>query len=37
MLETRQFGQAAGYVAGSVVLAVGAVFLGLLIARRAAA
>ena len=35
MLETRNFGQAAAYVAGSVVLAIGAVFLGLLVARRA--
>jgi CrcB protein len=35
MLETRNFIQAAGYVAGSVVLAIGAVFLGMLLARRA--
>ncbi len=34
MLEARNFAQAAGYVAGSVVLAIGAVFLGMLIARR---
>ena len=34
MIETRNPGQAAGYVAASVVLAVGAVFLGMIIARR---
>ncbi len=34
MLEARNFAQAAGYVAGSVALAIGAVFLGMLLARR---
>jgi CrcB protein len=35
MIERRQLGLAAGYVGVSVVLAVGALFLGLMIARRA--
>ncbi len=34
MLERRDYGAAAGYVAASVVLAIGALFLGLLAARR---
>jgi CrcB protein len=34
MIETRSYGQAAGYSLGSVVLAVAAVFLGLMLARR---
>lgn len=34
MIERKQYGVAAGYVAGSVVLAIGALFLGLLAARR---
>ena len=34
MIETRNAGQALGYVAASVVLAVGAVFLGMIAARR---
>ena len=34
MIETRNIGQAAGYVGASVVLAVGAVFLGMIVARR---
>ncbi len=34
MIETRNVGQAAGYGAASVVLAVGAVFLGMILARR---
>ena len=34
MLESRNVAQAAGYVAGSVVLAIGALFLGMLLARR---
>jgi CrcB protein len=34
MIERRAYGQAAGYVAASVVLAIGALFLGLLAARR---
>lgn len=35
MIEKRQFALASGYVAASVVLSVAALFLGLLIARRA--
>ena len=35
MIERRQFGLAAVYVAGSVVLAIAALFVGLMIARRA--
>jgi len=35
MIERRQLGLAAAYVAGSVVLAVAALFIGLMIARRA--
>ena len=35
MIEKRQFALATGYVAASVVLSVAALFLGLLIARRA--
>lgn len=35
MIERRQFGLAAVYVAGSVVLAIVALFVGLMIARRA--
>ena len=35
MIERRQLGLAAAYVAGSVVLAVAALFVGLMIARRA--
>jgi CrcB protein len=34
MIERKQYGLAASYVAGSVVLAIGALFLGLLAARR---
>ena len=34
MLERKEYGVAAGYVAGSVALAVGALFMGLLAARR---
>jgi len=34
MIERRQFGLAAGYVGLSIVLAVAALFLGLMIARR---
>ncbi len=34
MIERRQYGVAAGYVAGSVILAIGALFLGLLAVRR---
>jgi len=34
MIERRDYGGAAGYVAASVVLAVGALFVGLLAARR---
>jgi CrcB protein len=34
MIERRQYGHAAGYVAASVILAIGALFLGLLAARR---
>ena len=34
MLERKQYGVAAGYVAGSVALSIGALFLGLLAARR---
>jgi CrcB protein len=34
MVETRDYAMAFGYVAGSVVLAVSAVFLGLMLARR---
>jgi CrcB protein len=35
MIERRQFGLAGAYVGLSVVLAVAALFLGLMIARRA--
>lgn len=35
MIEKRQFALASGYVAASVVLSVAALFLGLMIARRA--
>ena len=35
MIERRQVGLAGAYVAGSVVLAIAAVFVGLMIARRA--
>lgn len=34
MLERRDYGAAAGYAGASVVLAIGALFLGLLAARR---
>lgn len=34
MIETKAYGTAAGYVLASVILAIGAVFLGLLAARR---
>ena len=34
MLEARNFAQAAGYIAGSVVLAIGAVFIGMMLVRR---
>jgi CrcB protein len=34
MIETRAYATAAGYVAASVVLAIGALFAGLLTARR---
>jgi CrcB protein len=34
MIERKDYGTAAGYVAASVILAVGALFLGLLAARR---
>ena len=34
MIEARNLGQAAGYVGASVVLAVGAVLLGMIAARR---
>lgn len=34
MIERRAFGQAAGYVAGSVALAIGALFVGLFVARK---
>jgi CrcB protein len=35
MIERRQFAMASGYVAASVVLSVAALFLGLMVARRA--
>ncbi|WP_313452613.1 fluoride efflux transporter CrcB [Brevundimonas sp.] len=35
MIERRQIGLAAAYVIGSVILAIGALFVGLMIARRA--
>jgi CrcB protein len=35
MIERRQIGLAAAYVVGSVVLAIAALFVGLMIARRA--
>lgn len=35
MIEKRQFALASGYVAASVVLSIAALFLGLMIARRA--
>jgi CrcB protein len=35
MIEKRQFALASGYVAASVGLSVAALFLGLMIARRA--
>ncbi|MCI3131386.1 fluoride efflux transporter CrcB [Phenylobacterium aquaticum] len=34
MIERRAYGAAAGYAAGSVVLAISALFLGLMVARR---
>jgi CrcB protein len=34
MIERKDYGTAAGYVLASVILAVGALFLGLLAARR---
>lgn len=34
MIERKQYGVAAGYIAASVILAIGALFLGLLAARR---
>lgn len=34
MIERRAFGQAGAYVAGSVVLAIGALFIGLFVARK---
>ena len=34
MIERRDYGQAAAYIAASVVLSLGALFLGLLAARR---
>jgi len=34
MIERRQYGLATAYVAGSVVLAIAALFVGLMIARR---
>ena len=34
MIETRSYGQALGYSLGSVALAVGAVFVGLMLTRR---
>jgi CrcB protein len=34
MIERRDYGQALGYIAASVILSVGALFLGLLAARR---
>jgi CrcB protein len=34
MIERRDYGQAAGYVAASAALSIGALFLGLLAARR---
>ena len=34
MIERKDYGAAAGYVLASVILAIGAVFLGLLAARR---
>jgi CrcB protein len=34
MIERRDYGQAAGYIAASVALSIGALFLGLLAARR---
>jgi CrcB protein len=35
MIERRDYGQAFGYVAASVILAVGALFIGLILARKA--
>ncbi len=35
MIERRQFAMAGGYVAASVVLAIAALFIGLMVARRA--
>ena len=35
MIERRQFATAGGYVAASVVLSIAALFLGLMVARRA--
>ena len=35
MIERRQFAMAGGYVAASVVLSIAALFLGLMVARRA--
>ena len=34
MIETKQYGMAASYAVGSVVLSIGALFVGLLAARR---
>ena len=34
MIERRAYGQAFGYAAGSMLLAVGALFIGLILARR---
>ena len=34
MIETKQYGMAASYAVGSVVLSIGARFVGLLAARR---
>ena len=34
MIERKDYGTAAGYIAASVILAIGALFLGLLAARR---
>lgn len=34
MIERKAYGAAAGYAAGSVVLAISALFLGLMVARR---
>jgi fluoride ion exporter CrcB/FEX len=34
MIQRKAYGLAAGYVAGSVILGIGALFLGLLAIRR---